>query len=410
MLHGHTVAVALFVGTYLLVATRRWALLPIGRPGGALLGAVLMVALGVHTPQSAWASLNGDTLLLLFGMMMLGGWLVEDGTLARLESLVLRAAGGSPRRLLVLVALSSGALSALLVNDTVAVFLVPLVIRICTRARLPLLPYLLALATSANLGSALTLVGNPQNMLIGALSGIPFHEFTLRVAPAVFAAFVAHLGVLALLYRKVLPDRLPEEAAPVMAPTPRSWLGPLVVGGVLVGLVSGWHMGFTALGGVMVLILARRTPPEPVFQRVDWPLLVFFSALFVVVAGLTGTGLVDEAVGAVRPYLSLQSFRGQLGFVSTVVLGSNVVSNVPMVMLLSPAIPSLGDPTLGWVELAFVSTVAGNLTLMGSVANLIVAEAARPHHEIGFFEYLRVGALSTGVSLAVGVPVLLWLG
>lgn len=398
------VAVGVFALTYLLVASRTWAVLPIGRPGAALLGAVGMVALGVLSPSEAWATLDGDTLLLLFGMMMLGGWLVEEGTVDGLERRLVRAARGSPWRLMVLVALASGLLSALLVNDTVCVFFTPVLLRVCRRAGLPVAPYLLTLATSANLGSALTLVGNPQNMLIGSLSGISFTRFASLSLPAVLFAGLAHLLILASMYRDTLPARFePFETEP----HPARLLPPLVVGGVFLGLNLGLHMGWTALAGVMVLMLSRRSSPEPVFRRVDWTLLVFFAALFVVVGGVEHTGLVQQGIEALEPYLGLDSWRGQLGFVLTVLVGSNLVSNVPLVMLLGPGLATLPDPELGWVMLAFVSTVAGNLTLMGSVANLIVAELARPVHDLGFREYLALGLRTTLASLALGVPTLI---
>ncbi len=398
------VAVAVFALTYLLVASRTWALLPIGRPGAALLGAVGMVAFGVLSPGEAWATLDGDTLLLLFGMMMLGGWLVEEGTVDGMERRLVRAAHGSPWRLMVLVCLASGLLSALLVNDTVCVFFTPVLLRVCQRARLPVAPYLLGLATSANLGSALTLVGNPQNMLIGSLSGLSFTRFALLSLPAVLVAGLAHLFILAWMYRGLLPARFePFESEA----KPARLLPPLVVGGVFLGLNLGLHMGWTALAGVMVLVLSRRSSPEPVFRRVDWTLLVFFAALFVVVGGLEHTGLVERAIELLKPYLSLSTWQGQLGFVVTVLIGSNLVSNVPLVMLLGPGMSELPQPELGWIELAFVSTVAGNLTLMGSVANLIVAEIARPVHEIGFREYLNLGLRTTLASLVLGVPTLI---
>ncbi len=393
----------IFALTYLLVASRTWAVLPIGRPGAALAGAVAMVAVGALSPAEAWARIDADTILLLFGMMLLGGFLVEDGSVEGLERGIVRLAGGSSWRLLALVAFTSGAASALLVNDTVCVFLTPLVLRICGRARLPVLPYLLTLATSANLGSALTLVGNPQNMLIGSLSGIGFFRFAWLSLPAVFAASLVHLLLLWRMYGRRLPDRfeLPAEGGRRLG-----LAVPLVLLGVLLGMNLGLHMGLCALVGALVLILGSRRSPDPVFRRVDWTLLVFFAALFVVVGGLEQTGLVARAVRTIEPWLSLDTLPGLLAYTATILVGSNLVSNVPLVMLLGPGIAGLPERELGFLVLAFVSTVAGNLTLMGSVANLIVAELARPVHEIRFGEYLALGLRTTLLSLLVGLPVL----
>lgn len=399
-------ALAVFAFTYALIAGRRWRALPLGRPAGALLGAALMVATGAMSPARAYAAVDLGTLGLLFAMMLFGAWLSLDGTLDGLEERVL-ARAGSPWRLLVGLSLSAALLSALLVNDTVCVLFTPLVVRVCVRRKLPLLPYLLALSTSANLGSAATLIGNPQNMLIARLSGIGFARFALLSLPAVLAAFVAQIVLLHLYFRRSLPEGL----APA-EPSPRQRLRPgvpLALLGVLAGFIAGFDLTWTALVGAALVMAARREDPAPAFARVDWTLLVFFGGLFVVVGGLDGTGLVDRAFAAVAPALDLGTPRGLASFSLFVTAGSNLVSNVPMVMVLGPFVQRLGSPELAWVLLAFCSTIAGNLTLVGSVANLIVAEAAREHHEIGFFEYLRFGAATTAASLLLGVPLIAWM-
>ncbi len=397
-------AFAIFAVTYAIVAVRHFRPLPVGRPAGAMLGATAMVAIGVLTPSDAYAAIDHDTILLLFGMMMLTAWVTDDNALDGLVRAVVRRAG-TPWRLLVAVALLSAVLSAFLVNDTVCVFLTPVVVTVCQRAGLPLGPYLVALATSANIGSACTLVGNPQNMIIGSRSGIPFAEFMVRSLPATAAAMGAQVVLLRAFYRRRLPDRLDVAAFD----TPASHRFPVAgwVGvGVVVGFLAGLHMGFTALAGVAVLLVIHRRDPAGVFARLDWTLLVFFASLFVVVGGLQHTGLVDVAIRAARPWLDLATVPGQAAFSALFVAGSNLVSNVPMVMLAGPWVDRLGDPDLAWVELAFVTTVAGNLTLLGSMANLIVAERARDAYELGFVEYLRFGVATTFASLAVGVPLL----
>jgi Na+/H+ antiporter NhaD/arsenite permease-like protein len=397
-------ALAIFAATYVLVAVRHFRPLPVGRPAGAMLGATAMVAMGVLTPADAYVAIDHDTILLLFGMMLLTAWITDDNALDGLVRAVVRRAG-TPWRLLVAVSLLAAFLSAFLVNDTVCVFLTPVVVAVCQRAGLPLGPFLIALATSANIGSACTLVGNPQNMIIGSRSGIPFAEFLLRSLPATVAAMGAELALLRLFYRRHLPARLDLAAFD----TPSAGRFPLAgwVGiGVVAGFLAGLHMGFTALAGVAVLLVIHRRDPAGVFARLDWTLLVFFASLFIVVGGLQHTGLVDIAIGAARPWLDLGTVRGQAAFTALFVAGSNLVSNVPMVMLAGPWVDRLGDPDLAWVELAFVTTVAGNLTLLGSMANLIVAERSRDAYDLGFFEYLRFGVATTLASLAVGVPLI----
>jgi Na+/H+ antiporter NhaD/arsenite permease-like protein len=405
-----TLAVLIFLMSYALIASRKLRLLPLGRPAGALLGATLMVVAGVLTPRESYHAIDGDTLLLLFATMLIAVYLERSGAFAALAGL-LRRAGRTPLGLLFVLVAISGGLSACLVNDTVCVMLTPLVVAVCLRFELPLGPYLMALATSANIGSAATLVGNPQNMIIGSMSGMGFTPFLLRAGPAALVGLGLNATLLWLYYRKRLPATFPAERGgpPEAVPRLGSPLPAVVACGVAVGFLLGLHLGFTALAGAMLLMLAERREPREVFQRVEWSLLVFFIGLFVVVAGLAKTGLVDEAWRWAAPYFQLREAGGLAGFTAFMTAGSNLVSNVPMVLLTGPALPSLGSPERGWVLLAFVTTVAGNLTLLGSVANLIVAEQAKAHYTLGFWEYLKFGLVSTAVVLAAGVPLIVWL-
>src|SRR5213592_19831 len=170
------VAVAIFVVTYLLISGRRLKVLPLNRPAAALLGSVLMVACGVMTPEQAYHAVDYNTLVLLLGMSLLSAYFYLAGFFDWAAEWVLKV-GRPPQRLLLCLILTSGALSALLVNDTVCWMFTPLVVAVVVRGNLPLLPYLLALAMSANIGSVCTLVGNPQNMIIGQLSKLPFARF-----------------------------------------------------------------------------------------------------------------------------------------------------------------------------------------------------------------------------------------
>lgn len=400
--------VAIFLLTYALIATRRLSILPIGRPAGALLGAVLMVAVGALTPAESYAAIDHDTIVLLFAMMVLSVYLDRAGFFAHLSRISLRACR-TPAGLLTAFAIAPGLLSAFLVNDAVCLFLTPFVVSTCMRERLPPSPYLIALATSANIGSAMTLVGNPQNMIVGSLSDYAFVSFMLRAAPASLAGLAINGALLHLYYRRALPRAFASAGAPEQAPSAAAngaWprLTATVVALVVAGFFAGFHLGYTVLAGVMVLVLADRREPEEALARVDWSLLVFFCCLFIVVEGLATTGLVDRAWEAAAPHASLHAAPGLAAFASVLAVGSNVFSNVPMVLLTGPHLDALGDPERGWVLLAFVTTVAGNLTLVGSVANLIVAEQAKEEHELGFVEYTRFGFVSTVLVLAAGVP------
>jgi Na+/H+ antiporter NhaD/arsenite permease-like protein len=182
----------------------------------------------------------------------------------------------------------------------------------------------------------------------------------------------------------------------------------LVTGGVIAGFFAGFHLGYTAVAGAVILVVADRRDPRDVFSRVDWALLLFFCCLFIVVAGVAKTGIIESAWRMSAPYLVLSETSGLAAFSALITLGSNLISNVPMVMLTGPHLHELGSADLGWVLLAYVSTIAGNFTLLGSVANIIVAERARDDYTLGFREYLRFGLPSTILVMAVGVSVI-WL-
>jgi len=398
----NTAIYVVFGLTYLLIASRRLSLIPIGRPAGALLGAVLMVLIGALSPKETYAAIDYDTIVLLFGTMVLTVYLERAGFFEWLAQAILSGCA-TPMTLLWAVAALSGALSAFLVNDTVCVFLTPVVVAACRRGNLPPGPYLIGLATSANIGSAATLVGNPQNMIIGSLSGFPFGRFALFAAPAAALGLLLNMVLLYLFYYRRLPSRLPPTVPATPVDRRNLLLALAVTVGVILGFFGGFHMGYTALTGVVLLILAGRKDPRDIFSRVDWSLLLFFSCLFIVVHGLAKTGVIEQAWKQSAPYLNYSHTQGLLLFSALMTMGSNLVSNVPMVLLTGPHLNELGSPQLGWVLLAFTTTVAGNFTLIGSVANIIVAERARDHYTLGFVEYLRFGLPSTVLVLAAGV-------
>lgn len=394
---------SIFVLTWLMIASRRLEWLPLGRPAGALLGAVSMVAVSALTPKEAFEAVNNDTISLLLGMMLLTSYLARGNAFEWIAQKALRLAR-SGTGLLVLIALTAAALSAFLVNDAACLFLTPVVVATCRRAQLPMGPFLIALATSANIGSAATTVGNPQNMLIGSVSGIRFARYAAASAPVAAICVALNVTLLLIYYKKSLSRPLLTAADPS---PPTVATAPLVATGLLiVGFFSGFHLGFSALAAVVALMLFDRREPRDAFDDVDWTLLLFFAALFVVVAGVRTTGWVDQAWIWLFPSFQLDHASDAALFTGFVATGSNIVSNVPLVLLVSPYLRAANDDT-AWLVLGFASTIAGNLTLVGSVANLIVAEGAKDDYPLGFMEYLRFGVPSTLLALAVGVPLLL---
>jgi Na+/H+ antiporter NhaD/arsenite permease-like protein len=404
-----TAALAVFALTYVAVAAGRFPYLSLDRPAAALLGAVLMVASGVLTPAEAGAAVNGETLGLLLGMMILTAYLGEAGFFRWASWRVIRAVHG-PRALLWALVLTAGGLSALLVNDTVCLMMTPLVIRIIDDADLPPIPYLLAVAFGSNAGSVATLTGNPQNMIVGTLSGISYARFAAALVLPALASLLLAAAILHAIFHRDLPRRpLAAEALP--APEVDRLLLAKSLAALLLalaGFLAGLHLAWTALfAGALCMAVAGRAPREAL-QRVDWPLLVFFAGLFVVVAGIAKAGLAEWIYdAAVAPALGADAARQALVFGGFSVAASQVVSNVPFVILAGEWIPRLAEPRLLWLATALSATLAGNLTVVGSVANIIVLELAGSRGQIGFWRFLRIGAVVTAVTLAAGLAILL---
>ena len=406
------VAIIIFAATYALISARRLKILPLNRPAAVLLGTVLMVAFGVITPEQAYRAVDYNTLVLLLGMMLMSAYLSLAGFFDWAADWILRVAK-TPQRLLLFVVLTSGALSALLVNDTICLMLTPLVVAVIVRGRLPLPPYLLALAMSANLGSVATLVGNPQNMIIGSLSKLPFVHFSASLLPAAVAGLAIEYAVLRYGFRKVLlaaSITRSEPSSPLVLDRGLMILTLAALTLVFCGFVAGFNIAWTAMAGAaLVMVLARRDTHQ-VLKLVDWHLLVFFAALFIVVEGLGGTGLPDQIYGHVRGIFGSTKNRQAWNLAWFAAAGSNLFSNVPFVLIAGKWIPNFANPALVWKVLALATTFAGNLTILGSVANIIVVESARAYCEISFWDYARFGIPITILTTAAGMLILLLLG
>ncbi len=405
------IALAIFALTYLLLSGRQLHLLPLNRPAAALLGTVLMIACGILTPEQAYRAVDYNTLVLLLGMSLISGYLYLAGFFEWTADRVLRAAK-TPQRLLLYLTLTASALSALLVNDTICLMLTPLVVAVVVRGRLPLLPYLLALAMSANIGSACTLVGNPQNMIIGHLSKIPFTTFSLSLLPVALAGLAVEFAVLSFAFRKTLRVVSIQPAEAPQRPLDRRLvaltLGVLTL--VFAGFVAGFNLSWTALAGATLVMVIARRDTHAVFKLVDWNLLFFFASLFIVVEGLNSTGLPDRIFNHLRGLFGSTPGAQAWNLAWFSVAGSNVFSNVPFVLVAGKWIPGFANPELMWKVMALATTFAGNLTILGSVANIIVVESARQHIKIGFWDYAKIGIPVTLLTTIIGVAILLLIG
>ena len=402
------VATVIFGITYVLISGRQLKIVPLNRPAAALLGAVLMVSSGVMTPERAYRAVNYDTLVLLLGMMLISAYLYLAHFFDWAADVVLKLSP-TPQRLLLYVTLTSGILSALLVNDTICLMLTPLVVAVIRRGKLPLLPFLIALATSANIGSVATLVGNPQNMIVGHFSRISFSEFARSLAPTAVVGLAINFAIVSFGFRNVLRTAVCNREP---LPVPKLDRGLFAIVCIVFLVVfacffAGLNLAWTALAGAaLVMVLARRDTHE-VLKLVDWHLLVFFAALFVVVEGLNDTGLPDAIYRHLEPMFSAEPTGQAWNLTWFAVAGSNIFSNVPFVLVAAKWIPHLVDPPLMWKVLALATTFAGNLTIIGSVANMIVVESAREDLEIGFWDYARFGIPITILTTVAGITLLL---
>jgi len=335
-------------------------------------GAGLLIGLGAISVPEAWQAMDPTTLFFLLSLMIVNASLSAGGVFAwvlhRLLTLV-----HSPWGLLLALIWGCGLLSAFLLNDTMVLIFTPLVLRLTQAVGLPATPYLLALAGATNLGSLATLSGNPQNILVGSLGNLDYLSFARTLTPLALVGLTLQTAWLAWLY-PVVRSRRPFPATP---PWSVSLYPPLfrkslvITGGLLCAFAIGIPVAPAALVAASLLLITRRVKPQRFLNAVEWPVLVLFAGLFVLTA-------------VTRRLLPLP----HLPLLPTVVGLSNLISNVPAVLLLHPQAHTPSD----WYLLAAGSTLAGNLTLLGSVANLIVVEAAAQRGErLGFLEHLRFG-------------------
>lgn len=394
------IALAAFAGTYLGLALGRLPLFRVDRTGVAIIGGALVVVTGVLPWEQAVAAVDAHTLVLLFGMMIVAAYLRLSGFFRLVTYAAVRRAH-TPVGLLALIIVAAGVLSALFVNDVVCLVMAPIVLDLTRQLRLPPVPYLIALATAANVGSVATLTGNPQNMLVGSFSGISYRAFLVREAPVALIGLALVLLVIWLVYRRQLPGERPaanlEDRFAVHYPLMIKTVAAVSV--MLVAFLAGVPIALVAIGGAAYTLLTRRVNPEKVYREIDWGLLVLFTGLFVVIGAVEQTGLAGEVLG----WASAAGLHRPLVLTVVTALLSNLVSNVPAVLLFKSVIPTFGEPGRAWLVLAMASTLAGNLTILGSVANLIVVEQARGAGiPVGFVEYSKVGVPVTVLTLLVG--------
>ncbi len=391
------VAVIVFI-IYVGIAIGAVPSLRMNRATIALVGAGVLLLGGFIGEEEALLSLDMGTIILLGAMMIINVNIELSGFYDVVITRTLKFAH-HPAVLLALIMSTAGIFSAILMNDPVCLMMTPLVVKVTQHLKRNPIPYLVALSIGSNMGSVATITGNPQNLIIGQSSGISFLDFFINLGPLALICLVISWGMIVLLEPKEFRGRLEPLHLPEPIPfKPLLWRVTVVVVLLIIALFAGAPIVIATAIAASALLISRIHPHK--LLDIDWDLLAFFTGLFVITGTIEEVGLSALMVEAAGPILntSLPAFA-----LVTAIL-SNLVSNVPAVLLLRPQVPFLTDPTTGWLTLSAVSSISGNLTLLGSLNTLIIAEIAKKYGvELKFIPYLKYGVPITLLTTALSV-------
>ena len=400
-------ATAVFLLTYVLISLRTVRRFPIERPAVAMLGGALMLLLGVLSPLEAVLAINLDVILLLIGMMVLVSGLEVCGFFDLVSS---RIAARAKRQLsfLTWLMIATAALSALVLNDAIALLVTPVVIRSARSLKVNPVPYLVAVAIAANVGSVATEVGNPQNAYIAIRSGIPFLTFTVYLLPVTIVCLAIAIAGVRLAFRRDLAAPIAGEVAAPIVPLQRRGLtltfgvAVVVAAAFLASPHPDWLPLIALIGGSIVLFFlpfVSTVTARSLIAKVDWSIILFFVGLFLLLAGVRASGLSAAIQGAFTSALGGQA-GGLAWLVGLSSLLSNLISNVPAVLLLAEVVPQ-GSTQL-WLALAASSTLAGNATILGAACNVIVVQvASREGVSVTMRDFVKAGLPVTAATLIV---------
>jgi Na+/H+ antiporter NhaD/arsenite permease-like protein len=419
-------AVAVFAAAYVLIATEK-----IHRVTAALAGAALMLLIGATDAEHAFfsedAGIDWNVIFLLLGMMLIVAVLKRTGAFEYIAIWAAKRAKGRPFRVMVLLVLVTAVASAALDNVTTVLLIAPVTFLVCERLGVPVAPFLIAEVLASNIGGTSTLVGDPPNIIIASRAGLSYNDFLVHLAPFVALLMVVFVGLCRVLFRSAFAYD-PERAAQIAALRERDAIRDgrlLVISLAVLGVVTAAFVLHTVLhlepavvaivGGLLLLVLSRLNAEE-VAKDVEWPTLVFFAGLFVMVGALVATGVVEEISQA-----AIEATEGRLFFASMVLLWgsaalSAIVDNIPYVATMSPVVAEMvnsnGDASRSqvlWWALALGADLGGNATAVGASANVVVLGIAeRAGKKISFWQFTRYGLVVTVVTVALAVPYL-WL-
>lgn len=405
---NHWVPISIFLVTYALIALRSGRGGYLDRTAAAFCGAVAMVLVGAVPLDQAYQAIDWNTIMFLLGVMILVAHFQVSGFFDWI-AIHIATIARTRFQLFVLLVFATGILSAFFVNDTICLIFTPIVLAIVERLNLPVVPYVIAVATSANIGSSMSITGNPQNALVGVSAHLSFLEFLAHLAPVALIGLVINIAVLTLFFRReLLGHRLLERMPAVPVSVNHVLLAKCALAAALTVVLWIFNFSFPLVAmavGALILVIGR-VPSEYIHQRVDWVLLLFFASLFVVIRGFETSGATDYLIRHFEPALHGSPVT-QLFAVSGVMLVlSNLVSNVPAVLLFRPLVGSFPHAHFVWLTLASTSTLAGNSTPLGSIANLIVLQQASKKTEITFWQFTRVGLVVTLVTTVAAIVIL----
>jgi Na+/H+ antiporter NhaD/arsenite permease-like protein len=413
------VAGGIFLVAYALIASER-----VDRTLVALLGGLLVVALGVLDQEAAFAAIDFNVIFLLAGMMVLAGGLSRTGFFEYVAGHAIHLSRGQPFRLLVLLSILTAALSALLDNVTTVVLLTPVTLSIARRLRVSPFPYLMSQILASNIGGTATLIGDPPNILIGSAAGLDFGDFLVNLAPVVLVIFGAFLVLMRLAFGGSMQDDADRlDVLAQVDPAAEIRDRPLMIRALIVlGLTIAGFLAHSALGleaatvallGATVLMIVGPLDPHEALRDIEWNTLFFFVGLFMLVEAVVHVGIIGGIADALATATAGRLDLATVGLLWFSALASAVVDNIPYTATAIPVVQRLiesglqADPL--WWSLALGACLGGNLTIVGASANIVVANlAARDGHPITFLQFLRYGSVVVLVSLVIATAYL-WL-
>ena len=421
-----TLAVAVFLGAYALIASEK-----ANRVAVALTGAGLMLALGVVSSADAFHSeefgIDWDVIFLLLGMMIIVGVIKQTGLFDYLAIWSAKRARGQPFRILATLVTITAVASALLDNVTTVLLIAPVTFLICERLDIPAAPFLIAQALASNIGGTATLIGDPPNIIIASQADLSYTDFLTNLAPVVVVLMLLFVAMSRWLFRNALVYR-PERVRELMSLDEREALGdrPLLVRSLVVlALVTAafalhgvlhYEPSVVALLGAGLLLLLARRDPEPFLREIEWPTLAFFMGLFIMVGALIKTGVIAQLAEAVAAATGGSLWVASMLLLWVSGLLSAIVDNIPYVATMAPVTATLvqelqgeGETTVLWWSLALGADLGGNATAIGASANVVILGLAqRSGQPISFWEFTKYGAVVAVATMLVCMPYL-WL-